>query len=88
MPREDDPFDALERWLNTLAPRTELVARLGLHAHFPTIRGDQSFARRITELVSLLKLDGSDLREMSAEAQMFEAELEHAYALAVAAEDC
>ena len=60
MPHDaDDP--ALQRWLRSLKPRTELAARYALRAKFLSLRGDEAFSTRITELLQALKPSDAEL---------------------------
>lgn len=65
-----DPEDpALQKWLRSLKPRTELAARYALRAKFLSLRGDEAFSARITELLQLLKPSDEELGAILADAQ-------------------
>jgi hypothetical protein len=63
----DDP--ALQKWLRSLKPRTELAARYALRAKFLSLRGDEAFSARITELLQALKPDDAELGAILADAR-------------------
>lgn len=68
MPHDpDDP--ALQKWLRSLKPRAELAARYALRAKFLSLRGDQAFAARITELLQSLKPNDAELGVILQDAQ-------------------
>lgn len=68
MPHDpDDP--ALQKWLRSLKPRTELAARYALRAKFLSLRGDEAFSARITELLQMLKPDDAELGAILADAR-------------------
>jgi hypothetical protein len=57
-----DPNDpALLKWLYSLKPRTELAARYALRAKFMSLRCDDAFSARVTELLHILKPDDAEL---------------------------
>ena len=65
-----DPADpALQRWLRSLKPRTELAARYALRAKFLSLRGDEAFSARITELLQDLKPSDAELGAILADAR-------------------
>lgn len=68
MPHDpDDP--ALQKWLRSLKPRTELAARYALRAKFLSLRGDEAFSARIAELLQILKPSDAELGAILADAQ-------------------
>jgi ubiquinone biosynthesis protein UbiJ len=65
-----DPNDpALQRWLRSLKPRSELAARYALRAKFLSLRGDAAFSVRIAELLQSLKPDEAELGAILADAR-------------------
>lgn len=65
-----DPADpALQKWLRSLKPRTELAARYALRAKFLALRGDDAFSARIGELLQVLKPSDEELGEILADAK-------------------
>lgn len=65
-----DPEDpALQKWLRSLKPRTELAARYALRAKFLSLRGDEAFSARICELLQLLKPSDQELGEILGDAK-------------------
>lgn len=65
-----DPQDpALQKWLRSLKPRTELAARYALRAKFLSLRGDEAFSARIGELLQALKPSDQELGEILADAK-------------------
>jgi hypothetical protein len=57
-----DPRDpALQNWLRSLKPRTELTARYALVAKYPALRTDPGFRARIVELLRAVQPDAAEL---------------------------
>jgi hypothetical protein len=72
-----DPRDpALQKWLRSLKPRTELTARYALVARYPALRGDPGFRARIVELLYALKPDDRELAAIFNEARLLNNELD------------
>jgi hypothetical protein len=66
-----DPRDpALQKWLRSLKPRTELTARYALVAKYPALRVDPGFRARIAELLFALRPDDTELAAIFNEARM------------------
>ena len=59
----------VERWLCSLAPRAELVARMALHLRFHELRGDKRYFARIASLIKELDLKAEDLGVVREDAQ-------------------
>ena len=65
-----DPQDpALQNWLRSLKPRSELAARYALRAKFLSLRGDEKFSARIAELLQMLKPSDDELGAILADAR-------------------
>ena len=66
-----DPRDpALQKWLRSLKPRTELTARYALVAKYAALRVDPGFRARIAELLQTLKPDDCELAAIFNEARL------------------
>jgi hypothetical protein len=68
--------DVAAAWLCSLAPRTELVARMSLHLRFHGPNKDRSYFARISLLINELDLSAEDLNTVRADARRLAAILD------------
>jgi hypothetical protein len=77
--RDRSGIEELEKWLGTLVPRCELIARMALSSCLPELRidprDDRRWFTRTATLINELNLSHEDLNEVRADAQKVQASL-------------